>query len=647
MNITWLFLIFLSLPSFWIRFSTMHRKEPWRISLLISYFTGICQDLFVAFQQLFLFVLIKETFPGLHPYLMGVGILLSTLAQAHLISDHFLQRKTGVRLEVSFFSLFRDVRFFWDSAKEKKVWRFVPIALAFFAFPIWVYWNTLPELAEVTFQKEWLALGVILACLGTVGHFFLPRKLAYVTDHIIFQSELWYVRKLFRFIKRKSDGADLNHLARACFESPSEKKHFPTSEYPLLKYTQGFTGEKTFNLTLKEGEKPHVIFLFLESFRARNVGALGANLGASPHFDRLAREGILFTNFYANSVRTSRTVLSSLYGLPSDIDGSEVAARAEIPFTGIPHLLKEKGYQTSYLHNGPLEFENQEDFFNLNGFETVKGQKTLRNLFPKAHSSSWGVPDECLMHYAANFLEKRKETPQFLTLFTISNHHLWNLPEHYQPPAFPKEISRIYRKYLNTFHYSDACLGLLIELLKEKKLLDNTLFFILGDHGYPMGEHDNFVQQRYLYEENIHVPLLIYGKGRIQEAKKLHAPASQLDLVPTVMDLLGLTGFNHAVGHSLLRESEERKIFFHNPYVFKNFGCRYGTYKFIHTRMTKELELYDLESDPEEKTNVASHHEALSRTLLQSVNDYKRFFLHFYGEKKQRKTGSYCAAPLH
>lgn len=634
MTIVWTFLFLLALPSLCVRFSILHRNLPPRLSLLISYFTGVCQDLFVGFQQLFLLILIQYIFPMSKDYLFWVFVLLSSLLQLHMIFDAFLHRKTSMRMEVSFLSFFNDAWCFWDSAKEKKVWRFLPGAVVFLVLPVYTYWYTWGELKLLSFHKEWLSLGGILALSAILGHLFLPKKMAYATDHIVFQHEMWFVRKLLRFIKRKNDRTDLGYLARACFCHESEKMHAPSSEYPLYKYTQGFSGEQAFRIKMEEEKRPHVIFLFLESFRSHNVGCLGAERGVSPHFDRLAQEGILFTDFYANSVRTSRSVVSSLFGIPSDVDGSEAAAQAKAPFVGIPQLMQEAGYQTSYLHNGPIEFEKQDVFFDLHGYDAIHGRDQMMKAFPKAHSSSWGLPDEYLMHYAANFLEDRGESSQFLTLFTISNHHPWNLPSHYQPPAFPPEISRIYRKYLNTFHYTDACLGLLVKLLEEKGLLENTLLFVLGDHGYPMGEHNNFVEQRYLYEENIRVPLLIYGKGRVLEPQKITTPCSQLDIVPTVMDILGLHGFNLSVGNSLMRIGEERPIFFHNPYVFKNFGCRVGKYKFIYTRISQELELYDLEKDPKEKENIAPENPELARRFLHSVKDYERLFHRLYAEKR-------------
>ncbi|MCB1084486.1 MAG: sulfatase-like hydrolase/transferase, partial [Chlamydiia bacterium] len=163
---------------------------------------------------------------------------------------------------------------------------------------------------------------------------------------------------------------------------------------------------------------------------------------------------------------------------------------------------------------------------------------------------------------------------------------------------------------------------------------EKSILFILGDHGYPMGEHQNVSQQRYLYEENIHVPLLIFGEGRIIEPKRISTPCSQLDLVPPLMDLLSLHGFNLSIGSSLHRKIQDRTVYFHNPYAFKNFGCRRGKYKFIYTRMSQELELYDLEKDPEERKNIAHEMPKLAQELLHGVKDYERLFHRLYSEKR-------------
>lgn len=547
-------------------------------------------------------------------------------------------------MEISFFSFFDDARCFWDSAKEKKVLRFIPGALFFLSVPILTYWGYWQHLQTLTFSGGWVQDGFLIGAAGLLGYFLLPKKLSYATDHIVFQHEIWVFQKLYHFIKRKKDRTDLRYLVRENFAPQNEKRSYPSSEYPLYKHTYGFTGEKTFNLKLEKEEKPHVIFLFLESFRSKDVGCLGGTHGVTPHFDKLASEGILFSDFYANSVRTSRSVVASLFGVPSDVDASESAVRVDAPLVGIPDLMKSIGYQSSYIHNGPIHFENQDTFFQNHGYETVLGQEDILKKFPHVNKASWGLPDEYLMHYSAEWLKKHEKDPQFLTLFTITNHHPWNTPPNYEPPSFSSELSPTYRKYLNTFHYSDASLGLFIDLLEKQGLLEKSILFILGDHGYPMGEHDNnFFEQRYLYDENIRVPLLVYAKGRIAEPKVISTPSSQLDLIPTVMDLFQIHGFNHAIGSSLLRETVDRPVFFHNPYVFKNFGCRINNHKFIYTRLSQEVELYDLENDPRENNNIARENRTLARECLHHVKDYERLFHRIYAEKSLVPRETYTA----
>jgi len=537
-------------------------------------------------------------------------------------------------MEVSFFSFIDDVQNFWDSAKEKKIWRFIPGALFFLLVPFFAYFSHWKDLKELSLCPTWVHHGLMMGSVGLLGFALLPKKLSYATDHILFQNEMWCLQTLFQRLKKKQNHAHFCPFIEKSLTPQNETNSYLAAHYPLYKYTHRFTGSKTCHLRLDKREKPHLIFIFLESFRSKDVGCLGGKYRITPCFDELASEGILFSNFYANSVRTSRSAFSSLFGIPSDTDASERSMRFDTPLIGIPQLMKKGGYQCSYIHNGSTHFENQAGFFQNQGYENVFGKEDILHQFPHADQTSWGIHDEYLMQYSVQWLKKRDTHPQFLTLFTITNHHPWSLPHHHQKLSLPENLHKTYRKYLNTFHYSDSVLGQLIELLHREHLLEKSILFILGDHGYPMGEHDgNFFQQRYLYEENIRVPLLIYAKGRITRSKILPEPSSQIDLVPTVMDLFGMRDFNHAVGSSLLRKGKSRFIFFHNPYVFQNFGCRIDQHKFIYTHLSREIELYDLENDPGEETNIAHNHPHLVHKCLHQIKNYQRFFRRVYKGK--------------
>jgi len=251
----WTFIFLLALPSLGVRMSILHRKQPKRISFFFSFLTGICQDLFVAFEQVLFFVTLKMVFPILSPYLFWIFVALSILVQLHLIFDAFLYHRSSIRMEISFFSLFDDVRCFWDSAKEKKVWRFFPATLVFLSLPPLIYWSYWNQLMALTVSGGWVQLGLTFGVMGILSVLILPKKLAYATDHIVFQHQIWYIQKLFRFLKHRKDRTDLRYLVKESFTPQNEKRSYPSSEYPLYKHTHGFTGEKTFNLKIESGEK--------------------------------------------------------------------------------------------------------------------------------------------------------------------------------------------------------------------------------------------------------------------------------------------------------------------------------------------------------------------------------------------------------
>lgn len=375
---------------------------------------------------------------------------------------------------------------------------------------------------------------------------------------------------------------------------PEYKWKFPTElslrldpKYPLLRHTYGFTGKKRFELN--RGEKPHVIFLFLESFRAKNVGSLGGHPAATPRFDLLAEKGVLFTQFYANGLQTYRAMISSFFGVPAHLKTMSLEPFCSISMIGLPQILSGNGYKTALFQGSPSTFDWSFPFLHKAGFETILGCEH----FPLAQKTSWGITDETLFQSAADWLEKQ-ENPTFLSLFTISNHHPWESPLKFPTP---KDLPESYQRYLQTFAYTDHCLGAFIDRLKDSKILEKSIVFILGDHGQEMGERKGtFAVHNDLYQENIHIPLLILGDQKMT----IDDPASQVDLLPTVMDLLNIQAVHHSVGRSLLRESNG-SVFASMPRKDPLLACIKGQQKLI---LGQNEEFYDLKSDPEEKNKI-------------------------------------------
>ena len=127
-----------------------------------------------------------------------------------------------------------------------------------------------------------------------------------------------------------------------------------------------------------------------------------------------------------------------------------------------------------------------------------------------------------------------------------------------------------------------------------------------------------------------HIPLLILADGRIDCPTQIDDLASQVDLLPTLMDLFGIQATNHSMGCSLMRKIPDRSVFFHNPYVHKYFGMRKGDHKFIYTHNTRELELYNLRTDPSETHNIACENPEKIAEFLSGAKHYKTFFKFIY-----------------
>lgn len=522
---------------------------------------------------------------------IGTGTLLTFL----VVFDSAIYKALGLRFEAPFFSFIFDLPHYWDSAKANL--KYVPL----------------------------MALAVGGTLLGLLfapkGHFYLislfglylPKKTFYHSSHIVFL--------LLSFPFKKMGGKCDDFFLQKHFKPMNEKMIGISSKYPLLKETIGFKGPKAFSLTVNPEEKPHIIFLLMESFRSKD-------LQFAPNFRKLAKEGVYFPNFYANSIKTSRALTSVLFGVPSDVDGRDLSNEIDFPLISIADVMQKNGYQTGYFHNGPLEFENQLQICANHGFETLIGKNEIFSEYKHAAMSGWGVPDEFLMRYTVEYLKKAKK-PSFLTLFTMTNHHPWPCPPGYTPPDFG-DVSKTYQRFLTTYSYSDWALGQFVDSLKKEGLSKDVILFVLGDHGQPMGEHAvNYIEQKALYEENIHVPLLIYADGRIIP-KIDNRLASQLDLFPTAMDIARQKGLNHAVGSSLLREFKRDQLFFHNPFIFGYFGTRKNDEKLIYTNSSNTVEMYNLASDRSEQNNLYPNYDP---KLLLDVKTYQSTFKSLYNKR--------------
>lgn len=220
---------------------------------------------------------------------------------------------------------------------------------------------------------------------------------------------------------------------------------------------------------------PNILIITLESFTAKVIGAMGDERGATPNIDKFAKEGILFTNFFATGDRTDKGIVGILSGYPSQ------PAKSIIKFTGknskLPNIaydLKEMGYYTSFFYGGTIDFANFRSYLINSNFSSLV---TIDDFDPVHKTSKWGVHDHILFGKVLNDLNNSAE-PFFSVVLTLSSHEPFDVPMETVIHGRDED-----HKFLNSVYYTDKSLGDFIEEAKKQPWWNNTLVILVADHG--------------------------------------------------------------------------------------------------------------------------------------------------------------------
>src|SRR5690606_16023044 len=172
-----------------------------------------------------------------------------------------------------------------------------------------------------------------------------------------------------------------------------------------------------------------VVVILLESFAGRWVGALGSDAGITPNFDRLSREGLLFTRFFSNGTHTHQGMFASMACFPN-LPSFEYLMRTPEgahQFSGLPQLLSARGYDNLYVYNGNFQWDNQSGFFSNQGMTRFIGREDFVD--PVFVDPTWGVSDQDMFDRGAAELARLDQSKPFYALLqTLSNHTPYALP---------------------------------------------------------------------------------------------------------------------------------------------------------------------------------------------------------------------------
>ncbi|MFW6086043.1 MAG: sulfatase-like hydrolase/transferase, partial [Myxococcota bacterium] len=363
--------------------------------------------------------------------------------------------------------------------------------------------------------------------------------------------------------------------------------------------------------SLPEGlDRPNILLVTIDALRADHLGSYGYDRATSPHMDAFAERATRFTSVTAQSSRSIRSLPATLTGFyPSQIAyGDEYLFPSLQPENvTVAEALRDGGYRTA-VTMGTDYFERVAGFFQ--GFENVD------------QSDRYRPPRRAPMTRALRQLDElqQQDDPWFLWahLFNVHEEYLWDRT----PSEFGDELVDAYDTEIKL---ADREVGRLLDEVRRRGLMDETVVIVTADHGEAFGEHGAYGHSTALYEEQLQVPLLMHVPGL--EPGIVDDPVALFDLMPTALNLASVPVPKQMPARSLVplatgeHEAPADRLILSELlpdglYPYDQKAIRRGDSKLIWWVREGSFQLYDLRQDPEETTNLADDRRAEAEELL-------------------------------
>ena len=446
--------------------------------------------------------------------------------------------------------------------------------------------------------------------------------------------------------------------------------------------TSGFAMSILSDAFTKKGKRPNIVFVLSDDQRADMMSCTGNPYISTPHFDRMAKEGLLFENAFVNCAVCSPSRASFLtgknphqVGVPCIISNAQTFQQNEKTF---PQLLHDAGYKTAHFgkwHLGEGDVAKP-------GYDIWRGFYAVGHYFDPTLSGTGkpkkykGFTDDVLSELAADYIKKeaKKDKPfcVFVGLkaphlhfeYPPRNEHIFDnitipKPDSYDEdyvktgkPAFKNLPCNIKIKefvgglplfgnswdnYIKSYYRSsqslDDSIGTIMKAVDDSGEADNTILVYTSDHGYSLGEH-GLTEKHYSYEKCIRVPMIIrYPKMIKHPGTRRKELVINMDVAPTLLDLADTPIPKDVEGKSwrpLLEAKSESEQNFRDDFLCYLEGLtlavRTKRYKLIQWPNTEFQELYDLKKDPDEMKNLIndSNYSKIRKQLENRIEVYKK-----------------------
>lgn len=450
-----------------------------------------------------------------------------------------------------------------------------------------------------------------------------------------------------------------------------------------------------------EAKEPNVLLILCDDLRWNALGCTGHPHVKTPNIDRIAAEGIIFENAFCTTSLCSpsrASILSGLYAHQHGVTNNFTEYPSAL--NSFPKQLQAAGYETAYIGKWHMGENNDDPRPGFDWFVTHKGQgkyfDTEFNFHGKERKVVPGYYTTVVTDMAEDWIEKRDSDKPWMLMLGQKAPHSFYIPEAKYEHAFdqvripypesafqlqgkPKwieqrlatwhgiygplfdyrktfpdstpeavaDFERMIRAYWGTILSVDDSVGRLVELLKNRGELDNTVIIFMGDNGLLEGEH-GMVDKRTMHEPSIRIPLIVrYPKLENSKGRRIKEQVLTVDLAPTICEIGQAAAMPDIAGRSMVKLVEEgdsqwRKswLYYYNyekqfPYTPNVRGIRSDKWKLIrypHGDGSPDrhlMEFYDLENDPEERQNLAAspQHQVnlmqMNRELMKLIRDLK------------------------
>lgn len=389
-------------------------------------------------------------------------------------------------------------------------------------------------------------------------------------------------------------------------EKDTEEKLYFTDE----SYQQIYTPLRQYKAYKKRTD--NVVIIILESFSHEFIGSLSGKKTYTPFLDSLLNQSLTFENGFANCRKSIEGIPAILAGLPSLTNNSYISSHyAGNRLEALPYILNRHGYTTTFFHGGRNGTMGFDEFSRVAGIKQYFGMNEYKGAV--AFDNNWGIFDDEFMQYTAGELNNLKQ-PFFSSLFTLSSHHPYVVPERYDG-VIPKEES----PQLRAIRYTDLALRNFFTTASKMPWYRNTLFVIVADHTAKVydQEYNNPVGA-------FRIPIAFYHPGNDSMRGRRKDIAQQIDIMPSVIHYLGIEDSFLAFGNSVF--SENRKPFainflnniyyyFHNDFMLSFDG-------------ENSLGLFNYNTDKDLKSDLFIHQQDtaiyLETHLKATIQDYKK-----------------------